>query len=89
MASPVDEIELTPEQKQLIADAAKRVGRPWPEVLEWALRKYEDASGVRHKDFGNKTFMDVFLEDGDVELLEDGPPDLSTNPRYLEGLGRE
>lgn len=89
MSSPVDEIELTPEQKQRIAEAADRMGRPWPEVLESALRKYEDTSVPRRTDFGTKSFYDVMLEDGVIGMLEDGPPDLSTNPKYLEDLGRD
>jgi hypothetical protein len=89
MSSPVDEIELTPEQKRRIADAAERAGRTWSEVLESALRSYVDKSVAHRKDFGTKSFYDVLMEDGAVRLLEDGPPDLSTNPKYLEDLGRD
>lgn len=89
MSSPVDEIELTPEQKRRIAEAAERAGRTWSEVLESALRSYEDKSVPRRKDFGTKSFYDVLMEDGAIGMLEDGPPDLSTNPKYLEDLGRD
>jgi len=87
MASPVNDIELTPEQKQRIADAADRVGRPWPEVLESALRRFIDTSVSRRPDSGTKSFYDVMLEDGVIGIVKDAPPDLSTNPKYMEGFG--
>lgn len=87
MASPVDEIELTPQQKQSIADAADRSGRPWRVVLSDALQTaFPD--GLRDRDIAaQKSVYDVMLEDGLIGIIEGTPPDLSTNPKYMEGFG--
>lgn len=85
-----EQIELTLDQKRQIAETAERAGRPWPEVLSEALRCYrppithENGNGRRQK-----SFYDVMLEDGVLGIVKDAPPDLSTNPKYMEGFGND
>lgn len=38
---------------------------------------------------GGSTLFEVFDRAGLVGCVKDAPPDLSSNPRYLEGLGRD
>ena len=85
-----EQIELNLDQKRQIAETAERAGRPWPEVLSEALRSYrpapvhENGNGRRQR-----SFYDVMLEDGVLGIVKDTPPDLSTNPKYMEGFGND
>jgi predicted DNA-binding antitoxin AbrB/MazE fold protein len=37
----------------------------------------------------DKTLFDVLNEAGLIGSIKDGPPDLSTNPKYMEGFGKD
>jgi hypothetical protein len=85
----VESIELTLDQKRQIAETAERAGRPWPEVLSAALLSYrpprvENGNGQRQR-----SFYDALNEAGMIGMVKDAPPDLSTNPKYMEGFGRD
>ena len=87
MPSPVDEIELTLEQKQWVADAAERTGKPWRVVLSDAMQTAFPQIRRNGNGATQKSIYDVMLEDGLIGILKDTPPDLSTNPKYMEGFG--
>lgn len=91
MSVNAETIELTLDQKRQIAEAAKRAGRPWQDVLADALRSYRPAPIGAEKESGGreKSFYDVLNEAGLIGIVEDAPPDLSTNPKYMEGFGRD
>jgi predicted DNA-binding antitoxin AbrB/MazE fold protein len=36
----------------------------------------------------NRTLFDILNEAGWIGSIKDGPPDLSTNPKYMEGFGK-
>lgn len=88
MSMDVDQIQLTDEQKRQIAEAAERTGMAWAEVLREALLSYRPH---RRKN-GNgkqKSFYDALEEAGLIGIVKDAPPDLSTNPKHMEGFGRD
>jgi predicted DNA-binding antitoxin AbrB/MazE fold protein len=39
-------------------------------------------------DDSDRTLFDVLNEGGWIGSIKDGPPDLSTNPKYMEGFGK-
>jgi hypothetical protein len=71
------EIDLSPEQRRLVAEFADRTGKPWNEVLAAALQPLAEQ---------NTTLYDVFARSGGIGLY-DGPTDLSSDSRHMEGFG--
>lgn len=89
MSPSAEAIELTAEQKREIAETAARAGRPWQEVLSAALRTYRPPVASEDAGQQQKSFFDVMNEAGLLGIVKDAPPDLSTNPKYMEGFGRD
>lgn len=87
MSTRIEDIQLSIEDKKRIAEAADRVGRPWAEVLSNALKNYRPVSRQPANGATKKTVYEQMLEDGVLGILKDGPSDLSTNPKYMEGFG--
>jgi hypothetical protein len=84
MSTQPSQIFLTPDQQRFLAELADKTGRPWPEILESALNHctIPDASTN-----GSYSLYDAFLESNALGCI-DGPMDLSTNPKHMEGFGR-
>lgn len=61
----------------------------WDEVLSEALRSYRPARAKDGNGEKQKLFYDALQESGLIGIVKDAPPDLSTNPKYMEGFGRE
>lgn len=74
------EIELTPEQRRAIAEAADRTGKPWSELLEAIIDPLIKAPSA--------SFHEILVRSGAIGLYN-GPTDLSTNPDHLKGLGAD
>jgi hypothetical protein len=89
MSTPFEQVELTADQKCRIAEAADRLGQPWRDVLERALRQVPAGAGQPDRPPAKKSFYDALNEDGVIGILDDAPEDLSTNPAYMEGFGRD
>jgi hypothetical protein len=85
MSISPDQIALTPNQKQHLARLAEQSGRPWNAVLEEALSSFEHEALARTEN--GETVYDAMLRLGLLGSVKDGPPDLSTNPKYMEGFG--
>jgi hypothetical protein len=86
MAIDPTQIELTLEQKQLVASLAEQAGKQWPEVLSEALHHYRPPGAPAPvSDAG--TFYDSMQDV--IGAVKGAPPDLSTNSAYLESLGRD
>jgi hypothetical protein len=87
MAIDPNEIQLTAGQRQLIADLAERLGRSPQDVLAELIAPAE----VRQRNgraVPTESAHALGKRLGLYAALEDGPPDLSTNPRYMEGFGQ-
>ena len=78
-------MRLTPEQKEKIKRLAAREGTSAKEAV---LRAVEDALGTEVPSAKPGSFLEG-IEDliGSVGT-EEGPVDLASNPKHLEGLGR-
>jgi hypothetical protein len=87
MAIDPKEIELTEAQRRELAELANRVGKPWAVVYRDALRHYPLPAVRACGDGEARTLYDALAEDRLVGCF-DGPPDLSTNPKYMEGFGQ-
>ena len=85
MSTSFDQIALTPVQKEYLARLAEQSGKPWDAVLEQALSSFEHEalSQINHRE----TVYDAMLRLGLLGSVKDTPPDLSTNPQYMEGFG--
>lgn len=87
MSISPDQIILTAEQKARLARIAEQTGRPWEEVLEEALAAYR-ANHRWPEANGGESFYDAAARLGLIACVSGGPPDLSTNPKYMEGFGK-
>ncbi len=78
-------MKLTPEQKEKIKRLAAREGTSAKEAV---LRAVEDALGAEVPPAKPGSFLEG-IEDliGSVGT-EEGPVDLASNPKHLEGFGR-
>jgi hypothetical protein len=86
MSVSADNIALSAEQKQHIALLAEQTGRPWGDVLGEALATYRARTEATAG--GNEeSFFDAATRLGLIGCVKGGPPDLSTNPKYVGGLG--
>lgn len=90
MAIDPKHIELSAEQKKALAEAADRTGKPWSDLLAEALQNYFPICRGRVPAEGMRSLFDVLEHDGAIGVVKDGlPHELSTNPKHMEGLGRD
>ena len=63
-----------------------------PASLEECLLRWRRTRAKRAVSFApfpdGKSLLDLLEEDGVVGLATDGPDDVATNPKYMEGFGR-
>jgi hypothetical protein len=91
MSTP-EQIRLTSDQQALVAQLAEQLGKPWSQVLSEALTAYSTAP-VNGSNAGSasqaqhESFFAAASRLGLIGCVEGGPPDLSTNPKYMEGFG--
>jgi hypothetical protein len=92
MAVNPTQIELTPEQRMRLALLAEKTGMDWTDVvddlLDAAPLALHGKSGLESNGGAapEKTLYDVLSERGILGCF-DGPTDLSTNPKHMEGFG--
>ena len=79
MATNPQEIQLTEEQKQALAELADETGRAWPVVFAEALRTYRAGEEEVPDDTYNESAYDALKRVGLIGCIEGGPSDLSTN----------
>lgn len=73
-------LRLSDEMAERLESAARRSGTTLSEFMRLALENY--LNGKRRKGKAFALIADL------AGTVKDTPPDLSTNKRYLEGLGR-
>jgi Arc/MetJ-type ribon-helix-helix transcriptional regulator len=83
MATTRKTFRLPKQLQATLRRLAKSRGQSESEVVRTAIEKL--AAAERPRD----SCYDLFKKAGVIGMLKDGPPDLSTNPKYLEGLGRD
>ncbi|HSR66984.1 MAG TPA: hypothetical protein VLU25_03495 [Acidobacteriota bacterium] len=82
-------IELTPEQRKQLAEAAERAGRSWEEVFSEAISAYRPGSDVSFRLTGRSVY-EAMVEDGAIGVVKEGlPHDLATNPEHMKGFGSD
>lgn len=86
MAESQQEIHLTADQKARLAKLADEVGKPWPDVFDEALAAYHSRPSEQH--VGEESFYDAASRLGFIGCIKGTPPDLSTNPTYMDGFGK-
>ena len=89
MATNAQDILLTDEQRRTLAELAERAGRPWYEVLSDAIRSYRPSADNGGAGAGEESLFDGLKRRGLIGVVKGGPPDLSTNPKHMEGFGRD
>lgn len=80
-------IELSLDQKRHLAEVADRTGREWSEVLEDALQPLYTRNGGPPTSGKSASFYEAMKDV--IGIVKDAPSDLSTNPKYMEGFGRD
>ena len=93
---PIDpeQIALNPEQQKRLAVLAEQMGKDWRVLVDTLFNTLPFAGSsqavVRADGNGERlskmTLYDVLLERGMLGCF-DGPSDLSTNPKHMEGFG--
>lgn len=87
MAIAPQQIELSPEMKQAIAEKAEQTGKPWSDIV------WEGIQLVRPRKSsapGERSFYDAMMADGASGVVMEGlPEDFSSNPKHMEGFGRD
>jgi len=66
-----------------LATLAKQRGESESEVARAAIESFIESS------LPQESCYDIAMRLGIIGCVKGGPPDLSTNPKYLEGLGRD
>lgn len=83
MATDPRDIQLTEEQRCWLANLAEETGRSWSDLLDELFTKLPSAPPNGNTD---RSFYDALEERGIIGAW-DGPGDLSTNPKHMEGFG--
>jgi hypothetical protein len=79
-------IRLTSEQQETLARLSAQSGKPWQEVLGKALASFEQQIQATNGT-ATETVHAAMVRLGLLGCVTDGPVDLSTNPKYMEGFG--
>jgi hypothetical protein len=78
-------IRLTADQQAALSKLAAQSGKPWEEVFQEALAWYERNTQASNGE-PQETVYAAMVRLGLLGCVA-GPPDLSTNPSYMEGFG--
>jgi len=90
MATDPHSIQLTPEQVSMLGEFAARTGKRPEAVLDDALRSYQPRPAKTPPNGAEgPSLYEKLARKGLIGCLSGGPPDLSTNPKYMEGFGKE
>jgi hypothetical protein len=79
-------IQLTTEQQEVLKRLAAQSGKPWEEILETALTSFQHQEPSANGE-PTESVHAAMVRLGLLGCVTDGPPDLSTNPQYMEGFG--
>ena|SRR6185312_7298643 len=74
-------VRITPKLHKLLRKRAKASGKSESEIIRSTLEKELGAEKPQ------RTLYDVLNDIGFIGSIPNGPPDLSTNKKYMEGFG--
>jgi predicted DNA-binding protein len=83
MASERLSIRLTKKQQQKLTALASLARKTESELVREALEEYFQ------RNLEGPSCYDIAKKAGWIGCIKNGPPDLSTNPKYMEGFGRD
>lgn len=83
-----EQVHLSPEQQSYIASQAERLGKPWPELLEQLVPTASTKTSEAEVP-ASETAYDAAKRLGLIGGVRSGCSDLSTNPKHMEGFGRD
>jgi hypothetical protein len=76
-------IRVSKKLRSRLAKLAKQRGQTESDLARQALETFVATPAKE------ESCYDAFKRAGFIGVMKDGPRDLSTNPKYLEGLGRD
>jgi hypothetical protein len=88
VSTPPKKIELTPDQRARLAALSEQSGKSWRDVFDEAIDAYHPAE-LRTNGESAESFFEVASRLGVIGCITGTPPDLSTNPGYMEGFGQD
>ena len=86
MATDPNDIRLDDQLRRQLAQIADESGRIWRDIIQDALAQY--VATKRAQVDQRESLLERATKAGFVAVI-DGPPDLSTNRRYMDGFGGE
>jgi hypothetical protein len=87
MATNDQPLELTDAQLRLLNEWSARTGKPPQELLADALQECHPNESPTTNGRQVESLADRLARAGLLGCLTGGPPDLSTNPKHMEGFG--
>jgi hypothetical protein len=76
-------VRVNADLRRRLASTAKKHGKPQAQIVRDLLDARLDRDPKRRRE----SAYDVMKRLGLIGMIKDGPPDLSTNPKYFEGFG--
>lgn len=67
---------------------SQRTGKNPSELLDQLLAQCSAPTAAANGAGNAPTLYEVFVADGSIGMVHGGPSDMSTNPKYLKGLGQ-
>jgi hypothetical protein len=87
MSVEFNSFTLSTEQQLHLARISASVGKSPGEVIDQLLDQFPIPSASEGSQ-QSRTLYDAFSDDGSIGLIQDGPTDVSSNPKYMEGFGQ-
>lgn len=88
MSVDFNNFTLSTEQQLHLARISESTGKSPAEVVDQLLQQFPLPTTAANGSANPRTLYDAFAADGSIGMIKDGPTDLSTNPKYMEGFGR-
>lgn len=80
-------LHLTTEQQETLTRLAAQSGKSTQEVLAKAITSFVEQESLSTNGTPTETVQAAMVRLGLLGCVTDAPPDLSTNPQYMEGFG--
>jgi len=88
MSTDFHSIALTSEQQLQLAMLSERTGKSPSDLINQLLAECAASAPTVKTVSNGGTLYDAFAADGSIGMIKDGPSDMSTNPKYMEGFGQ-